>query len=428
MMSATQTDPEIDLKSAYAAVSETYRGTNLDIHAVCREQRLKSPIYEGDFITQFGVPTNAGIYQGTRPTFALFKYQDVMAVLRDGTTYTSGFIAEGLGAFFDGLVILAMDGEPHRRVRALLQPAFMPENVNKWRDQIDHVVRKDFLEPMVLDKKADLMQFGLELPIRIMYALMGFPTNDSSKYKQYAAWALAMVGGNQIEPEKMVEARQKAGIAVKGLYDAIQEVVIRRRAEGSTDDDVVGRLLRAEYEGRTLDDHEVITFTRSLLPAAGETTTRMFSSVMALLLTTPGLLERVRADRTLISKLMDETTRYEPVATFKVRETAKDVEFHGVKIPKGSFVQCMVVSANRDEDAFENPEVFDIDRKPKPSFGFGFGPHMCIGQFIAKVEITCSINAILDLFPNIRLDPARPAPVIEGAQLRGAASLPVIWD
>jgi len=224
------------------------------------------------------------------------------------------------------------------------------------------------------------------------------------------------------------EARKRAGIAVKGLYDAIQEVVVRRRAEGSQGDDVVGRLLRAEYEGRTLDDHEVITFTRSLLPAAGETTTRMFSSVMALLLTTPGLLERVKADRSLIAKLMDETTRYEPVATFKVREAAKDVEFHGVKIPKGAFVQCMVVSANRDPDAFENPDVFDIDRKLKPSFGFGFGPHMCIGQFIAKVEINCSINAILDLFPNIRLDPSKPTPVIEGAQLRGVSSLPVIWD
>ncbi|HBP2693011.1 TPA: cytochrome P450 [Pseudomonas aeruginosa] len=425
---STSTASALDLKNNYTAVSETYRGTDLDIHEVCREQLLKSPIYEGDFITQFGVPTNAGIQQGTRPTFALFKYQDVMAVLRDGNTYTSGFIAEGLGAFFDGLVILAMDGEEHRKVRALLQPAFMPESVNKWRGQIDEAIREEYLKPLVPQKKADLMEFGLELPIRIMYALMGFPTDDPSKYKQYAAWALAMVGGNQIDPAKMAEARKQAGIAVKGLYDAIQGVVVQRRAEGSHGDDVVGRLLRAEYEGRTLDDHEVITFTRSLLPAAGETTTRMFGSVMAMLLTTPGLLERVKADRSLIPKLMDETTRYEPVATFKVRETAKDVEFHGVKIPKGSFVQCMVVSANRDPDAFENPDVFDIDRKLKPSFGFGFGPHMCIGQFIAKVEISCSINAILDLFPNIRLDPSKPAPVIEGAQLRGVSSLPVIWD
>ena len=98
-MSATPNESPIDLKSAYAAVSATYLGTNLDIHEVCREQRLKSPVYQGDFITQFGVPTNAGIQQGTRPTFALFKYQDVMAVLRDGNTFTSGFIAEGLGAW-----------------------------------------------------------------------------------------------------------------------------------------------------------------------------------------------------------------------------------------------------------------------------------------------------------------------------------------
>jgi cytochrome P450 len=120
--------------------------------------------------------------------------------------------------------------------------------------------------------------------------------------------------------------------------------------------------------------------------------------------------------------------RYEPVATFKVRETSKDVEIGGVQIPKGSFVQCMVVSANRDEEAFENPDVFDIDRKTKPSFGFGFGPHMCIGQFVAKLELTCAINAILDLFPNIRLDPSKPVPVISGAQLRGVSSIQVIWD
>ncbi|MBD1552563.1 cytochrome P450 [Pseudomonas sp. C2L11] len=419
----------LDLETAYSAVSETYRGAaDLDIHAMCRQMRHDSPIYEGDFVARFGVPTNAGLQAGTRPTFALFKYQDVLAVLRDGTRFTNGFIAEGLGAFFDGLIILAMDGEQHRRVRALLQPAFMPETVNKWRDKIDEVIRKDFLEPMVVKKKADLMEFGLEFPIREMYALMGFPSDDPSKYRQYAAWALAMVGGNQIDPAKAPEARRVAGVAVKSLYDAIKAVVVQRRADGSTGDDLIGRLLRAEYEGKTLDDHEVATFVRSLLPAAGETTTRTFSSIMTLLFSTPGLLQRIKADRSLIPKLIDEAVRYEPVATFKVREASEDVEIRGVKIPKGAFVQCLVVSANRDEDAFDNPDVFDIDRKTKPSFGFGFGPHMCIGQFVAKVELNCAINAILDLFPNVRLDPDQPAPVISGAQLRGARSIPVIWD
>ena len=73
-------------------------------------------------------------------------------------------------------------------------------------------------------------------------------------------------------------------------------------------------------------------------------------------------------------------------------------------------------------------DEFDIDRKLKPSFTFGFGPHMCIGQYLAKMELSIAINAVLDLFPNIRLDPDRPAPVIAGSMLRGASSVPVIWD
>src|SRR5690606_13208603 len=154
----------------------------------------------------------------------------------------------------------------------------------------------------------------------------------------------------------------------------IMEVVKERRAENSQDNDLISSLLRATYEERSLDDHEITTFVRSLLPAAGETTSRTFGSVMTLLLERPALLERVRQDRSLVSKVIDETARFEPVATFKIREVAKDdVEIGGVAIPKGAMVQCMVTSANRDEEVFENPDEFDIDRKAKPTFGFGFG-------------------------------------------------------
>jgi cytochrome P450 len=149
---------------------------------------------------------------------------------------------------------------------------------------------------------------------------------------------------------------------------------------------------------------------------------------MTLLLENPELLERVRNDRNLVNKAIDESIRYEPVATFKVRQAAEDTEIRGVKIPKGAMVSCIVSSANRDEDVYENADVFDIDRRPRPSFGFGFGPHMCIGQFVAKTEINCALNAVLDMMPNIRLDPSKPAPEITGAQLRGPHQLHVIWD
>lgn len=418
----------LDLQTAYHAVSDTFRGPDIDLQALCREMRAKNPVMQGDFVDGYlKVPTNASS-KAAKCVVTLFKYKDVMAVMRDATTFTNGFIKEGLGAFFDGFIILAMDGDEHRRARQLLQPVFMPETVNRWKPEIDRVIREDFLEKLVPHKRADLMDFGLYFPIREMYALMGFPTDDPEKFNQYNVWALSMVAANQNDPEKAKIYGALAMKSVKHLYDAVLEVVQRKRAEGAGGDDLISRLLRAEYEGHTLDDHQVTTFVRSLLPAAGETTTRTFSSVMTLLLERPALVERVRSDRSLVPKLIDEAVRYEPVATFKIRQAAKDVEIGGVQVKQGQLVQCMVISANRDEDTFENPDVFDIDRRPKPSFGFGFAAHMCIGQFVAKVEIAAAVNAILDLFPNIRLDPDQPAPVIHGAQLRGAKSIPVIWD
>ncbi|NML28763.1 cytochrome P450 [Zoogloea dura] len=419
---------ESALERAFAGVANNYGGNDVDLYPIYREMRKNSPIIAEDFMSKIGVP-NIARYDAERKTFTVFKHKDVMAVLRDATNYTSGFIAEGLGAFFDGLILTGMDGEAHRRARALLQPIFMPDVVNTWRDsKMDPIVRNEYLKPLVPQHKADLMDFGLHFPIRLIYALIGFPDDQPEKVEQYAAWALAILAGPQVDPEKAAVARKAAMEAAQCLYDAVKEAVVEVRRNGAEGNDLISRLIRATYEGRSLDDHEITTFVRSLLPAAGETTTRTFGSLMLLLLERPDVLDRVRKDRSLVPKAIDEAIRLEPVATFKVRQAAQDLELAGMQIPKGAMVQCIVTSANRDEDVFDNSEEFDIDRKVKPSFGFGFGPHMCIGQFIAKTELQVALNAVLDLFPNLRLDPDQPKPRITGAQLRGPHSVPVIWD
>ena len=415
------------LERAFAGVADNYRGSDVDLNAVYVAMRRDSPVIAENFMAGLGVPNIAGL-DANRPTFTVFKYREVMAVLRDATNFTSGFIAEGLGAFFDGLILTGMDGEEHRKARALLQPIFMPDVVNRWKPKMDAIIRSEYLQPLVASKRVDLMDFALHFPIRLIYSLIGFPENEPERVKQVAAWALAILAGPQVDPEKAAQARGAAMEAARQLYDAVKEAVIQVRAAGATGDDLISRLIRAEYEGHQLDDHEITTFVRSLLPAAGETTTRTFGSLLVLLLERPELLERVRNDRALVGKAIDEAVRFEPVATFKVRQAAQDLEIDGVKIPKGAMVQAIVMSANRDEEAFEHADQFDIDRKPKPSFGFGFGPHMCIGQFIAKTEMQVALNAVLDLLPNLRLDPAQPAPRITGAQLRGPHELHVVWD
>ena len=417
-----------NLEKAFSGVADNYRGQDVDLNAIYRDMRKNSPVIAEDFMSKLGVPNIAG-HEANRPTFTVFKHSDVMMILRDAKRFTSGFIAEGLGSFFDGLILTGMDGEEHKKARALLQPIFMPDVVNTWRDsKMDPIVRNEYLIPMKKEGKADLMEFSLYFPIRLIYSLIGFPDNEPEKVKQYAAWSLAILAGPQVTPEKAAEARQAAMTAAKELYDAVKEAVAEVRKNGADGGDLISRLIRAEYEGRQLDDHEITTFVRSLLPAAGETTTRTFGSLMTLLLERPELLERVRADRSLVNKAIDEAVRLEPVATFKVRQASEDLEIGGLQVPKGAMVQCIVASANRDEDVFEDSEEYIIDRKMKPSFGFGFGPHMCIGQFIAKTEMSVALNAILDLFPNIRLDPDMPKPKITGAQLRGPHEVHVVWD
>ncbi|PHR62087.1 MAG: cytochrome P450 [Robiginitomaculum sp.] len=417
------------LETAFKALSKNYKGTDVDIYELCKEKRKTEPVMKGDFMRALNVPTHADVRQ-TYETFVLFKYKDIRKTLADAKTFTSGFIKNGLGSFFggDGLIILAMDGDQHKKTRALLQPVFMPSNVNIMRDEMDRVVREDFLNHIIEDKKANLMDFGLYFPIKIIYQLLGFPKENTEQFYEYAAMGLTILAGQKIDAEAAEDARKVANSASDGLLHLVEELVEKRRKSGTEGTDLLSKLIVAEHEGERLSNHEIGTFARSLVAAGGETTTRSFSSIMTLLLQRPELMKRAIADRSLIPAIINEGIRFEPVATVKVRQAAKDVEIGGVHIPAGSLVQCIVASANRDEAVMERPEEFDPDRKTPMNFTFGFGPHMCIGQFIAKLELETAINAIFDLLPNLRFDPDMPLPTIEGGHLRGASNIHIIWD
>jgi cytochrome P450 len=420
-----------DVSTAFAGVSQNYRGTIDDPHPLYARMRRDSPVYEGDFMAELGVPSIARP-DAARPVYTLFKYDDVMTVLRDARRFTSGFIAEGLGAFMDNFILTGMDGDDHKAARALLMPVFSPAAVKQMKtDRIDTIIRDEYVLKLKAkpEKSADLIsEFGLWFPIRVIYSLIGYPENDPKAVAQYAAWGLDILAGPQVDPAKAAEARAKAMHAAKSIYDATLPIIEQRRAEGVEGIDLISRLISAEDNGNKLTDDQIATFVRGLLPAAAETTTRTFGTAMGCLLSDPELTARVRDDRSLISTIVDEAVRYEPTATFKVREVAEDVTIRGTEIKKGAMVSCIVSSANRDEDVFDHADTFDPFRKQKPSFGFGFGPHMCIGLFVAKAEIVSAIESLFDHLPGLRLDPAVPEPFALGLQLRGPEQVRVVWD
>ena len=190
---------------------------------------------------------------------------------------------------------------------------------------------------------------------------------------------------------------------------------------------MISVLVHAELDGTRLDDEQICAFLRLLLPAGAETTYRSSSNLLFGLLTHPDQLEAVRKDRSLIPQAIEEGLRWEPPLTSIIRVAAEDTEVCGVRIPAGAAIMVCTGSANHDESRWENPEEFDIFRKRFPPVAFGFGPHVCLGQHLARMETAVALNALLDRLPNLRLDPEAEDPHITGLMFRSPIALPVLF-
>jgi len=164
-----------------------------------------------------------------------------------------------------------------------------------------------------------------------------------------------------------------------------------------------------------------------LINAAGDTTYRTTGSMLIGLLTNPDQLDAVRQDRSLVPRVLEEALRWNGPFITTVRETTEDTVLEGVKIPKGAFVHVGLAAANNDPTRVENPRQFNVFRGTKNHVGFGMGPHMCLGQHLARLEMTRALNAILDRLPNLRLDPSKPPPKISGATMRTPNGLHVLF-
>lgn len=416
-----------DIHGDFSAVSDVYGAEVGDPHSLYARYRRTMPVMEGDILARFNIPSQADYSNLGRQVFTLFKYTDVMMVLRDSKSYTSTLLNEGLGQFLGGFLLTGMDDATHKLIRGLLAPGFSPKAISGWKALLKPVA-DEAMATLAPRGRADLIaDLLLPLPVRMIYEIIGFP-RDEEQTQLFAARAMRILVGPQRDPEKARLSMQSAFRAAQELYDDTLEVVRRRRAEGSQGDDLIGFLLRANDNGTALDDSKVTELIRQFLPAAAETTTRSFGSMLVALLERPALLDRVRADRSLVRKVIDEGMRWETASQFLARQAAVDVEIRGVKIPAGAALSLATGSANRDEEIFDDADAFDIDRPQRANLGFGAGPHLCLGMQVAKSEMEAMLNGLLDHMPNLRLDPDAPAPTIVGAQLRGPRAIHVLWD
>lgn len=387
-------------------------GTVRDPHPVWAALRAESPICTGSTEDHFGVKSPAPYPEGVTPYTAL-SFDAVQTILRDGETFSSAGYADSIGIVF-GHSILEMDEPEHRAYRGLVQQAFTRKAMDTWEAEIVRPV-VDRLVGAFRDRgSADLVsELLFPFPVTVIGKMLGLPDDDLPVFHRKAVELISIAA----DIERGLEASA-------WLYEYFQAIITKRRSEPRHD--VISVLVEAELDGQRLTDDEIIAFLRLLLPAGAETTYRSSSNLMFGLLTNPDQLAALRDDRSLMPQAIEEGVRWEPPLTSIGRTCTRDVEVAGVHIPAGATVSACMAAANRDPSRWDRPDEFDIFREQKQHMSFAFGPHMCLGMHLARMETTVAVNAILDL-PNLRLDPDAHDVHISGLAFRAPASLPVLF-
>ncbi len=414
---------------AFQSVSATYGGGGMaDPYPLYAAARRDEPVAPGDVLARFGIPSQADYANVGRQVFTVYRHADVEAVLGDDVTWSSDLLADGLGAFLGDMFLSARDGRSHRQLRGLLQTCFAPEALKRWKEKlILPLIERQYGARLRGLGRAELVQdIALPFPIHAIYTVLGFP-DDPVAMARFADQALRILNGPQIDPEKAEAAMASAFAAAAELDESVKAIVREKRAAGAAGDTMIERLIHAELDGVRFSDEQIAGIVRMMLPAAAETTTRTVSNLFCLLFENPVVLDRVRADRSLLTKAINESMRLEPVAGFLARRATRDTQLGGVAIPEGAAVSLVIGSANRDETVFDHPDAFEIERPFRRTFGFGHGVHMCLGMPIARLELEAIANFLLDL-PGLRLDPAHPAPVIRGLQFRNPGAVHMLWN
>jgi cytochrome P450 len=377
------------------------------VYAALREE---SAVHPG--MPHLGLPGNP---EAGPQTFSVYGYDAAAEVLLDPATYSSAVWSDYLGSII-GRTVIEMDPPDHRAYRMLLQKSLSPKSMEGWKRNLVEPLLAEMTARIRPAGKADILSGLLfAFPMRTFASMLGLPDRLFPVFHHRAIKLITL----SAEPEKGREVIDELG----GMF---AEVLEARRREPR--DDLLSVLAQAEHDGQRLTDEEIFSFLRLLLPAGAETTYRSSSSLLLCLLTQPDQFDLVKRDPGLLPTAVNEAFRLEAPLQFVPRGVTRDTELAGVPVPAGSTVIVNLGAANHDPARWEDPDRFDLSRPYQQYLSFGYGPHLCIGMHLAKMETESLVRALVRDLPNLRLDPALDPPQIGGTLMRSPERLDVVWD
>jgi cholest-4-en-3-one 26-monooxygenase len=347
--------------------------------------------------------TECPVHPGTGPDgnrfWSVTRDEDVTAVSRDPATFSSHrggvFLHPDQVAPLDFLrqVLLFKDPPEHRNYRRILASVFTPKAISAMEDQVRAVVT-DAIDRVIEEGRADFVRdIAVPVPLRVLAGLLGIPDGDVDQLYEWT---------HQIERAQQSDEPAGATQVFGEMVGYLHQQVERQLGEG--EDSLVVRLQNAEVDGQRLAPEEILTFF-GLLVFAGNDTTRNTAATGTLALLRHGLWSTLRDQPDIAPRAVEEILRWTTVVKYFARTATGDTEIDGQAVAEGEKVVTWFTSASRDADLNEDPDRFDITREKAQHRAFGGGgPHMCLGNQLARLELRVLFEELPRRMPDLALD------------------------
>ena len=298
---------------------------------------------------------------------------------------------------FENPSMLKLDPPDHSRIRKLVQYGFTNRYITSLEPQIKKIV-EDCLDKVHNQDSFDLIEdLAKPLPAIVIAKMMGLPNEDLDQFQAWSEDLLVGVGGIGTTKEDI----KRSGDAYEALINYFEETILSRK--NSPGDDFIGKLIQAEEEGDKLNIKEMYGTCLLLLIAGHETTTRLIGNGMFTLFNHLDQMNYLKNNFDLIPNAIEEMLRFEPPVHATVRFSENDMTYNEKNYKRGTAFAVSIAGANRDPEANKNPNEFDIAREDIKHISFGYGPHMCIGASLARIESRIAFECLFERFENLEL-------------------------
>jgi cytochrome P450 len=328
------------------------------------------------------------------------------AAVEQGLKSVDNFVGSfgDLGQMAEEETVMAAIPEPrHGKIRKLFNSALAYNHAS----QVEPFVRRyaaerleEGLEVSAREGEVEIMAYyARRIPSAVIAEVLGIPNDRIDDFARWSDELLERQGAQDQAYEPIAKIHPE--------FSAYLDDQITQRLEAENPpNDMITRLLQTEIEGEKLSRRAVLTQSIFLIVAGNETTRNLIGNILYRLAEDAELYAQVRKDRELIPSLIEESLRFDTPVQLLARTCTEEIEIAGTKIQKGDRLLYSIASANRDENVYPDADQFRLDRKrPRDHVGFGAGPHICPGAFLARMEAQVAVETLLDRVAKIELAP-----------------------